>query len=301
VTPSALPLFYSTAYTAAAHGFDTTRKATWIAGSLRRDPIAGVALVEPEPLAERVIRLVHDAAYVRAVRTGEPLGLASSQGFSWDPGMWPMVCASNGGAVAAARAARERGIAGSLSSGLHHARKERGAGFCTFNGLALAARDAIDQGARGVLVLDLDAHCGGGTHELMAELPGVFQTDVAVCAYDTYTPCAQATLDLVHDAGDYLPAVAARLAEHDRAGRRFDLCLYNAGMDPFERCAEGGLAGITAEILGAREALVFRWCTERQIPVAFVMAGGYTGSRLDEAALVDLHRLTIASAATLGR
>jgi acetoin utilization deacetylase AcuC-like enzyme len=297
VTPTAVPVFYSPAYTAAAHGFDTTRKATWIAGSLLRDPIAGVALAEPEPLAEWAIRLVHAAAYVRAVHTGEPRALAESQGFSWDPGMWPMVCASNGGAVAAARAARERGVAGSLSSGLHHARWGRGAGFCTFNGLALAARDVIDEGANAVLVLDLDAHCGGGTHELLAELPGVFQTDVAVCAYDTYAPGERATLDLVRDAADYLPAVAARLAEHDRAGRRFDLCLYNAGMDPFERCAEGGLDGITEEVLGAREALVFRWCRERRIPVAFVMAGGYTGARLDEAALVSLHRLTLAAAA----
>ena len=76
-----------------------------------------------------------------------------------------MVCASNGGAVAAARAARAGGVAGSLSSGLHHAGRDRGAGFCTFNGLVLAARAALSEGAARVLVLDLDAHCGGGTHE----------------------------------------------------------------------------------------------------------------------------------------
>ncbi|MDP2769724.1 MAG: amidohydrolase family protein, partial [Giesbergeria sp.] len=52
------------------------------------------------------------------------------------------VCASNGGAVAAALAAIAEGVAGSLSSGLHHAARGRGAGFCTFNGLALGVRAA---------------------------------------------------------------------------------------------------------------------------------------------------------------
>ena len=30
-------------------------------------------------------------------------------------------------------------VAGSLSSGLHHARADRGNGFCTFNGLVVAS------------------------------------------------------------------------------------------------------------------------------------------------------------------
>ncbi len=32
------------------------------------------------------------------------------------------------------------------------------------------------------------------------------------------------------------------------------------------------------------------------LPVAFVLAGGYTGQGLDEAELVDLHRLTLEAA-----
>jgi hypothetical protein len=81
---------------------------------------------------------------------GDP-GEVESQGFSWDAGLWPMVLASNGGAVAAGLAALEHGVAGSLSSGLHHARRAKGAGFCTFNGLALAAREALAGGTRSIL------------------------------------------------------------------------------------------------------------------------------------------------------
>ena len=36
-------------------------------------------------------------------------------------------------------------------------------------------------------------------------------------------------------------------------------------------------------------------CTQR-LPVAFVLAGGYVGPRLDQARLVALHRLTLSAA-----
>ena len=222
--------------------------------------------------------------------------MAESQGFPWDPSLWPMVCASNGGAVAAALAALADGVAGSLSSGLHHARRGHGAGFCTFNGLALAVHAAKAAGARSILILDLDAHCGGGTYSLVADDPHVWQLDVAVSPFDTYAPSERTTLDVIRDAARYLPVVESRLEELEAGGPRFDLCLYNAGMDPFEGCAVGGLRGINRAILEERERLVFDWCRRRGIPVAFVLAGGYLGSGLDEGGLVALHRLTLSAA-----
>ncbi|MBN1630181.1 MAG: hypothetical protein JW990_10485, partial [Thermoleophilia bacterium] len=161
-------VYYSPEYVGAAYSFETTRKAKWIADSLTDSPIGGLELVEPPPLTWAQVTQVHDPEYVRAVRTGVPRHLAESQGFEWDPGLWPMVLSSNGGAVAACLDALENGVSGSLSSGLHHARHASGAGFCTFNGLVIAAREALAAGAASVLVLDLDAHCGGGTASLIA-------------------------------------------------------------------------------------------------------------------------------------
>ncbi|PYP76581.1 MAG: hypothetical protein DMD35_18270, partial [Gemmatimonadetes bacterium] len=260
-----LPVFYSPAFVSSAHAFETTRKAGWLADSLVTSPIAGVELVHPEPLTFDEVARVHDPAYVRAVQTGAPRALAESQGFAWDEGLWHMVLASNGGVVAAARhALQDGGVAGSLSSGLHHAKRARGSGFCTFNGLVLAAYAALDAGARAVLILDLDAHCGGGTASLIAEEPRLRQADVSVSAFDRYAPSARASLRVVSRAELYLPAIEQVLDDLATRGPAFDLCLYNAGMDPHEGCSTGGRPGITREILAARERLVFDWCTSRR-------------------------------------
>ena len=287
-------LYYSESYVAAGHAFDTTRKARWVAESLAMAPIPGIELVEPVPLTREEILAVHDPEYVRAVETGNPRSRAESQGFRWDEALWPMVLASNGGAVAAARAALERRVAGSLSSGLHHARHASGAGFCTFNGLVIAANAALTAGARAVLILDLDAHCGGGTASLIAGEDRIRQVDVSVSAFDEYPGSEQCRLSIVGDSADYLPEVRRMLEGVARPG--LDLCLYNAGMDPCEDCSIGGLAGITGDILAERERMVFEWCASHGLPVAFVLAGGYIGPRLGEPRLVALHRLTLAAA-----
>ena len=167
-------IFYSDSYIGASHAFDTTRKSGWVAESMLARPISGAELVAPQPLGVEELSEVHAPHYVNAVKTGMPYHTASSAGFGWDVGMWHAVCASNGGAVEAALTAlKTRENSGSLSSGLHHAGYERGMGFCTFNGLALAAVAARKAGAKRVLVIDLDAHCGGGTHSLLKNLPWV--------------------------------------------------------------------------------------------------------------------------------
>src|SRR5262245_17420809 len=241
-------VFYSPDYVAAGHAFDTTRKAQWIADSIT--PTPSIELVAPAPLTRDQVEAVHDPAYVRAIETGEPRHVAESQGFRWDRALWQAVLASNGGVVAAARAAMEDGVAGSLSSGLHHARRDTGQGFCTFNGLAIAAKSALAAGARAVLIVDLDAHCGGGTASLIAGDARIRQIDVSVSSVDTYAGTDQCRLAMAREASEYLPSVRRMLASVDGDG--FDLCLYNAGMDPYENCAIGGLAGITQDMLAER-------------------------------------------------
>src|SRR5262245_49895849 len=106
---SVVRVYYSPAYSSAGYAFDPTRKAGWVADSLSESPIPGIELIEPPPLTSDQVAAVHDPGYVRAVRTGRPRGLAESQGFDWDRGLWPAALASSGGVVAAALSALEEG------------------------------------------------------------------------------------------------------------------------------------------------------------------------------------------------
>ena len=290
-----LRVCYSPAYVGAAHAFETTRKAAWVATSLASHPIPGLGLVGNPSLTASDLAIAHSAAYINAVRTGEPRPLAESQGFAWDPQLWSMVLASNGGALAASKRALTHGVAGALSSGLHHARRDHGNGFCTFNGLAIAALKALGPRVRRILVIDLDAHCGGGTHSILGSNRAIHHLDIAVDSFDRYLPTGSNTLDLVRDSAAYLGVLDRRL--EDLRDRPFDLCLYNAGMDPHQHSPVGGLPGIDAKLLARRERRVFSWCAQRKLPIAFVLAGGYIGPSLDQAGLVALHRLTLQAAA----
>lgn len=285
-----VPIFYSPQYVGASYAFETTRKAQWVADSLQTQPLAGLQLVEPPPLTMAQLTAVHDKAYIRAIQTGQPAALANSPELEWDAAMWPMVLASNGGVVAAARAALEQGLAGSLSSGLHHARRAAGAGYCTFNGLVIAAYEALAAGAQNVLILDLDAHCGGGTASLIAADTRIWQIDISTDGYDQYEATERLWLEVISNGGVYLATIQKWLTEADRQGLSFDLCLYNAGVDCHADCPMGGIPGITLEVIRAREQLVLGWCQQRRLPLAFVLAGGYIGPNLDEQGLVALHR-----------
>src|SRR5437870_1164167 len=79
-------------------------------------------------------------------------------------------------------------------------------------------------------------------------------------------------LEIVQHPDDYMDTIERALARLSAEASRFDLCLYNAGMDPFEACPIGGLRGITREVLSTREMAVFSWCRSWGIPMAFVIA-----------------------------
>ena len=291
-------VYFSPAYGDTEVAFDTTRKSAAIAASLVTEPIPGVMMVAPDPVTPEELKSVHTSSYVDAVLTGQPRALAATNGIGWDAGFARAVCASNGGVRDAAMLAyRTHSNAGSLSSGLHHAYADHGSGYCTFNGLVIAAGGVLAAGARRVLIVDLDAHCGGGTASLIAGIASVEQIDVAVDDFDHYSSTPNSMLTMSNGV-DYLDEVG-RCLESVVSPSTIDVVLYNAGMDPHRH--GGGHPAIGTEMLAAREAMVFGWAARHGTPVAWVLAGGYTdgneGAELDMASLVDLHRMTIIAAA----
>ncbi len=286
-------LYYSDQFVLSKDNFDTTRKAAWIAASLDKDPIPGVRLSSPKSSTLADARRVHSEIYLQTLQTGQPVATANSSKINWDSGVLPMALSACGGMLAAGKSARRDGVAGCLASGFHHAKRDRGDGFCTLNGLAITAHAMAEGNRDHILVLDLDAHCGGGTHSLIQNHPRLWQLDVSVMPYDDYHPGERCIKETVDDARQYLKTVWRCLQQAEAEWPMFSVCLYNAGMDIHQNCEIGGLAGMDEFIITLREEMVFQWCRERGIPIAYAMAGGYTGGKMSRARLVDLHRLTL--------
>jgi acetoin utilization deacetylase AcuC-like enzyme len=250
---------------------------------------AGVRVEAPTPVAAEDLLRVHSAAYVEAVRTGEPRALAESQKFPWSPHLYPSVLLTNGGALAAAGRALDDGIAAALASGFHHAHADHGEGFCAFNGLVVAA-EALRAAGRAdrVAVLDLDLHYGNGTASLCATRPWLSNCSIYGNDYHQNKPYRDVENPRHADGANHvsfaLPNGSGRdvLLETLERGMtallslgRPDLVLYQAGADPYREDPYSPLE-LDQDDLRERDRVVFEWTRREGLPVAWVLAGGYT-------------------------
>lgn len=258
-----------------------------------------ISLHAPTPATDEDLLAVHTAEYVRAVATGEPRALAESQKFPWSEGLAESVRFTNGGCIAALFAAMEDGVAGNLASGFHHAHADHGEGFCTFNGLVVALERARRDGkiARG-LVVDLDLHYGNGTASLLASRPDFFALSVYGNWYDANKAYRDVETTRAEDTDNawsvavpngasgaaYLETIRAHLGPAI-ARARPDVILYQAGADPYREDPYSPL-DVGHEDLLARDRLVFDAARDAGVPIAWVLAGGYTK---DVSKIVTVH------------
>jgi acetoin utilization deacetylase AcuC-like enzyme len=199
------------------------------------------------------------------------------------------VLLSNGGVLAAARRALEAGVAAALASGFHHAHADHGEGFCTFNGLVVAAEALRAAGRlKTVAVLDLDLHYGNGTASLCAARPWLFNCSI----YGNDYWHNRAYRDVEHrrhsDGPNHVSLALANgsgraeLCEALERGMRAildagrpDLVLYQAGADPYREDPYSPL-DLGHDDLRERDRTVFAWAKREGLPLAWVLAGGYT-------------------------
>jgi acetoin utilization deacetylase AcuC-like enzyme len=229
------------------------------------------------------LALAHDPGYIRAIADGTVAAdIIREIGFPWSAGMAERALRSVGGTAAAARAARQQGLAGSLAGGTHHAGTGRGGGFCVFNDLAVTARMLQAEHARvarhtlRVAIVDLDVHQGNGTAEILANDNSVFTLSIHA---EKNFPFRKVASDLDIGLPDgctdepYLQAVEEALAT---VWSRFEpeFILYLAGADPHAGDRLGRLS-VSTEGMRQRDQRVLDWAFEHRMPVAFCMGGGY--------------------------
>ncbi len=276
-TNTTLTVFYNDEYVL-DKGVETRIKARPIARMITEGEVPGVTLKSPQSVTREQLVQIHEAQYLDRLWAKDPQFLAS-------------ILASTGGVLAALDQALIDGASGTLSSGLHHAKPGHEHGLCYINGLALVALEAISKyGLCDICILDLDAHCGGGTFELVGSNPKVRIVDVSVDSFDSWKSSeSRHHLKLVNDSSVYLDEVKKALTHLEG----IEFLVYNAGMDPFEDCGIGGMHSITREVLEERERLVAQWCIDTKTPALFVLAGGYGGKKLDLEGVARLHLPTI--------
>jgi acetoin utilization deacetylase AcuC-like enzyme len=257
----------------------------------------GVRLEVPPAAGDESLLRVHTADYLDAVVQGR---LSREEvrriGFPWSPELVERSRRSVGGTLAAAGAALDEGFAVNLAGGTHHAFPGHGEGFCVFNDVAVAAREAQARGSVSrVAILDLDVHQGNGTAAVFHGDDSVLT--LSVHGRDNY-PFRKEESDLdvalPDGAGDeeFLHAVAQALGLLKQW--KPDLILYLAGADPWEGDALGRLS-VSRQGMALRDRRVLECATRAGIPLAVVMSGGYAPDPRD---IASLHAATVREALT---
>lgn len=261
-----IPVFYSPAMCADSLSFSPSpAKPAAVVDAWSKLDIP-ISVIEPIPLHRREIYRAHDEGYVDDVLAGQ-----RNNGFgNRSRSIAATLRHTNGSMLEAVRRALFNGIgAVSPSSGFHHAHHARGCGFCTFNGLMIAAL-ALSPTMR-VGILDCDHHYGDGTDDIIKQVgvKNIEHVSLGGCPYK---------------AEDYLDYLARRMLDLSRC----DIVLYQAGADSHKDDPLGG--HLTTEQLFERDRIVFEQLRERNIPVAWNLAGGY---QKDFSKVIEIHTNTM--------
>jgi len=180
-----------------------------------------------------------------------------------------------------------------LGGGMHHGQYRWGEGFCPVNDLVIAVRSLQAAGRiETAWVIDVDAHKGDGTAALTARDETIQTVSVHMAhgwPMDQPTTLADGTPNPSHvpstidvpiasgEESEYLSRLTAAMDEMERSYRLPDFVLVVDGADPYERdqLPSAELLKMTGDQLFARDAYLYRWVRERDIPALFVMAGNY--------------------------
>jgi len=283
-----LPIIHAPAYDAEfppGHRFPMA-KYSLLAHQLVSDGLASHdSFIVPGAAPKNWVSRVHDTGYVDQVYGFDvPRHIQKIVGFEMTQKAIIRAQHATAGTVMAARLAIEQGVACNTAGGSHHAGLMHGAGFCTFNDVAVAARLMLDNGeAHSILIVDCDVHQGDGTAEIFADEPRVFTFSMH-CEknYPVRKKPSDLDVGLPDGLGDtaYLKRLALALETLRDACPAPDIVFYNAGVDVHENDRLGRLS-LTDRGIEMRDRMVMAHFATRAIPVCGVIGGGYAHEALD--------------------
>ena len=230
--------------------------------------------LRPEPASETALLRAHSGQYIQTIRTQREAFDIDTPAY---PGIYEHALRGTGAAIEVARAA----LSGHKSFALmrppgHHAMRERAMGFCYFSHIAVAALDALENGAERVGIWDFDAHHGNGTEDIVAGHPRI--AFASIHQFPGYPGTGTRSFGNIHN---FPVAPLTPRAQHVAEIRRAldeliafkpDLLLVSAGFDAYRGDP------ITEMSLEPEDFTTFgNWLGELDIPVGAILEGGYSG------------------------
>ena len=259
--------------------------------------LAKLELLEAPAASDTQLLYAHDPSYLLKVIEGK-LSLEEQReiGFPWSEKMVERSRRSAGATIAAAKTAIGEGISGNLAGGTHHAYRNLGSGFCVFNDSAVAARTLQKEISPHlkIAIIDLDVHQGNGTASILQHDASIFTLSIHG---ENNFPFKKESSDLDLGLADgcddqaYLQSLNQCLEKLDSRFKT-DFVIYLAGADPHEGDRLGRLK-LSKTGMRLRDETIFQYALDKQIPLAFSMAGGY-GKEIDST--VEIHFQTIQTA-----
>ncbi len=273
----------------------------------RHETLRALELLPPRAATEAEVGRVHGELYIDQVRQ------TAAQG-GGDIDVDTPICAqsyrvallSAGGLLAGLEAVLDGKLTNAFVASRppgHHARPNRGMGFCLFNNIAIAARQALELGLERVFILDWDVHHGNGTQEAFYAEKRVFFCSLHQSPWYPFSGDASetgmdgaegTTLNLPLRAGRRTPEYLSIIDDVVLPAMRQyapELILVSAGQDIHERDPLGemritseGFRLMTERVVAAAEEL----CDGR---VVMALEGGYDLQALGEGVAQILHGL----------
>lgn len=277
---------YSPRYFAQTHT-NSMEKLTAVADMLRTHQMA--ELVDPGMIDIEILRKLHHPHYVDAFLSGQS-AFATIQGFKpWNEQLRDAILSVQAGQLRGAEIALKEGIAANIAQGFHHASYESGAAYCTFNGLALVAKQYPE---KRIFILDCDQHGGDGTAIFTNRMTNLINFGIFGIRFGCKAGERSLTRYIHPKQGNFDLYREAIFEAFQYASRwEADLMIYQAGMDCHQHDKYGS-KWLTTELLFERDRIVFDMAKKMKIPLLFVLAGGYQA--LDD--LVPLHVNTFKAA-----
>ena len=255
------------------------RKPGWVVQDWQEHNLP-IRIVEPAPVTREQLALVHDRNYVDGV-----LECRLANGFRGrNPDVAESLLWTVGSFLTAARCALGNSkVACSPTSGFHHANFSSGHGYCTFNGLLVAAMALKEEGkVNRVAILDCDQHFGDGTADIIEKHAIDWITHYSREFFFEYPRTGAGSKFL-----EALPGLV-------RSFSGCDLLMYQAGGDQHQDDPLGGF--LTTSEMMERDRIVFSEAKAMNIPLVWNLAGGY---QKPHELIVEIHRNTMKACAEI--